>query len=195
MFDTHDSKHQATAEKVLNYIKLCLTLTFLIEIVVRILVMGVKYWKSVWGLVDFVAVVTCAAIEVLAVFLNKIHFVRYDILFIGFRVWYALRMHRMITLIKVKREERALKSEEDILAEIQKTLEIKELQSKQMETDLLYMQQIINQDDTKPDHGETDPNIKNCFSWYAFVPHCVSIKTKSPIIRRAMSAPVIKKAV
>ncbi|KAJ9067498.1 hypothetical protein DSO57_1038558 [Entomophthora muscae] len=100
---------------VMNYVKLSMSVIFFLEIVMRIHAAGVRNWFNIWSSIDLGVVVICMTVELLAVILHNMHFIRYDWLFVCFRVWYGVRMVRSINHLKEASEEKAIQRDAEML--------------------------------------------------------------------------------
>lgn len=182
-----NSEQAKFASRILGYSKAVLILLLLGESVVR-MAMGRKYWTS-GCVVDIVVTAMCATGEVLG--FVGMRFVRIDVFLMGFRLWHALRIIRSTSLRLLKCEERALAREEGWLAMGQQSLDRHTLQSSQMEEDLRHMRQILARYKERRDRAERDQMDTSASSWHAIVPRQVSLKLRDPVLKRALSAPIL----
>ncbi|KAJ9073855.1 hypothetical protein DSO57_1012185 [Entomophthora muscae] len=128
---------------VMNYVKLSMSVIFFLEIVMRIHAAGVRNWFNIWSSIDLGVVVICMTVELLAVILHNMHFIRYDWLFVCFRVWYGVRMVRSINHLKEASEEKAIQRDAEMLKKCTILILEKQKESGDLEKDLDQMNKLI----------------------------------------------------
>ncbi|KAJ9073854.1 hypothetical protein DSO57_1012184 [Entomophthora muscae] len=174
-----------------------MSVVFLVEILLRMRVEGIRYWLSVWSILDMSVVVACMIVELLATFLKNVSYIRYDWLFMSFRMWYAVRMIRIVGVLKGVREDKLLVNDVQLLLKCKEYVHNRQSESHKMEQDLSQMQRMIRlteaekrmEQKVKDSTTLTDDSS----SWNSIVPQNTSIRLKSPSITKALSSSSLKR--
>ncbi|KAJ9083136.1 hypothetical protein DSO57_1037736 [Entomophthora muscae] len=166
-----------------------LMLLFLVEILVRISVAGLEYCKDIWSLLDILVVISCMSIDIAAVVKNNVRFIRYDSLFMSFRVWYSVYMTRQTFLYEEEQEEEALLEEEKLLKDYQDRVSYLRYNHTQMEDDLVHINALICQIEQARNKQDSSDMETHSLSWHAIVPHQASLRLKGFALRKPTPVP------
>lgn len=184
-------------------VKFFIMLIFLCEVILRIVLMGpLVYCRNIWNLLDCAVVLLCLCNDAMNFGTHTAILEKFDGFIMAFRLWYAIRMIRKISITKELQvipmsaadlqEEELFTLAQDKHMETQDELARVRIANAKMDADLRRIQQILARHLVASTLNDPVRMMKHSVSWHSVVPHSMALTVK-PAVRRNLSQETMPK--